>query len=106
MPFWIEAVGFAGSVCTIITYWMKDMRPLRIAAVLSSIFFMAYATLIGSWPLLLMELVLLPINGFRLCEACRAVSAARLRLAPPERLMLSAPTRRNRTHERPRHADL
>jgi hypothetical protein len=72
MSLWIEAVGFAGGVCTVVAYWMKDMLPLRIAVVTSSVFLLAYAALIGSWPVLLMELVVLPINGLRLCEALRA----------------------------------
>jgi hypothetical protein len=47
---------------------MKEMRPLRIAAVLSCVFFIAYAVMIGSYPVLVMELVLLPINAWRLLE--------------------------------------
>lgn len=68
MPLWIEAIGFAGSFFAIVTYWMKEMHPLRIAAVLSCVFFIAYAALIGSYPVLVMELVLLPINAWRLLE--------------------------------------
>lgn len=71
MTFWIEALGFVGSGFAVLTYWMRDMLWLRIAAVLSCIFFIAYAALIGSYPLLTMELVLLPINAYRLVELCR-----------------------------------
>lgn len=68
MTLWIEAIGFAGSFFAVVTYWMKDMRPLRIAAMLSCAFFIVYAAKIGSYPLLCMELVLLPINAWRLLE--------------------------------------
>jgi len=71
MTFWIEALGFVGSGFAVLTYWMRDMLWLRIAAVLSCIFFIAYAALIGSYPLLTMELVLLPINACRLAELLR-----------------------------------
>jgi hypothetical protein len=68
MTFWIEAIGFIGSLFAVLTYWMRDMVWLRVAAMLSCIFFIAYAALIGSYPLLVMELVLLPVNAWRLAE--------------------------------------
>jgi CRP/FNR family cyclic AMP-dependent transcriptional regulator len=68
MTFWIEALGFVGSFFAVLTYWMRDMLRLRVAAVLSCVFFIAYAALIGSYPLLAMELVLLPVNAYRLAE--------------------------------------
>jgi len=68
MTFWIEALGFVGSFFAVLTYWMRDMLRLRGAAVLSCVFFIAYAALIGSYPLLAMELVLLPVNAYRLAE--------------------------------------
>jgi hypothetical protein len=68
---WIETIGFVGSGFAILTYWMRDMLPLRIAAVASCIFFIAYAAMIGSYPLILMELTLLPINAYRLFELFR-----------------------------------
>jgi hypothetical protein len=71
MDFWPEAVGFLGSGFAVLTYWMRDMLPLRIAAVLSCLSFIAYAIAIGSLPLLMMEIVLLPINAYRLLELRR-----------------------------------
>lgn len=71
MSFWIEAVGFIGSGFAVLTYWMRDMVALRIAAVLGCLFFIAYAAMIGSIPLLAMELLLLPINVWRLLELRR-----------------------------------
>jgi hypothetical protein len=71
MTSWIEVIGFAGSFFAVLTYWMRDMVWLRIAAMLSCIFFIAYAALIGSYPLLAMELALLPINAWRLAELRR-----------------------------------
>lgn len=68
MTLGIEAIGFAGSFFAVVTYLMKDMRRLRIAAVLSSMFFITYAVMIGSYPVLIMELILLPISAWRLME--------------------------------------
>lgn len=75
MTFWIEAVGFVASGFAVLTYWMRDMFALRAAAVLSCVFFIAYGTMIDSWPLLVMEIILLPINAFRLLELWRAKPA-------------------------------
>lgn len=72
---WIEAVGFVASGFAVLTYWMRDMFTLRAAAVLSCVFFIAYGAMIDSWPLLVMEFVLLPINAFRLFELWRASPA-------------------------------
>jgi hypothetical protein len=76
---WIEAIGFVGSGFAILTYWMRDMVSLRIAAVLSCVFFIAYSAMIGSYPLILMELILLPINIYRMLELLRP---RRKRVAP------------------------
>jgi CRP/FNR family transcriptional regulator, cyclic AMP receptor protein len=77
MPFWIDTIGYVGSFLAVLTYWMKDMLSLRIAALSACVFFIAYAAMIGSWPLLAMEFVLLPINAFRLLELRRAPPASR-----------------------------
>lgn len=68
---WIEVIGFVASGFAVLTYWMRDMFALRAAAVLSCVFFIAYGAMIDSWPLLAMEIVLLPINAFRLLELWR-----------------------------------
>lgn len=65
---WIEAVGFMGSLFTVLTYSMKEMLWLRIAALLSCTSYMLYGMMIQSWPLILMDMALLPINLWRLIE--------------------------------------
>lgn len=65
---WIEAIGWLASLATVAAYSVNTMMPLRILAILSSVFFAVYAILIQSWPLLGMELVLLPINCYRLWQ--------------------------------------
>ena len=63
---WIEAVGWLASLLTIATYSMNTMIPLRLFAIASSVGFIFYALALQIWPLLAMELVLLPINAYRL----------------------------------------
>ncbi|MFI0849780.1 YgjV family protein [Mesorhizobium sp. IMUNJ 23232] len=81
MDFWTETIGFLGSGFAVLTYWMREMLPLRVAAVLSCLFFIAYAAIIGSLPLLMMETILLPINAYRLLELRR--DKATVQIAQP-----------------------
>ena len=62
---WIEAVGWLASLLTVATYAMNTMMPLRILAIASSVCFAVYASVLQLWPLLAMELMLLPINLYR-----------------------------------------
>lgn len=76
----IEILGWAGSACTLLAYAMKTMLPLRIAAVASSVFFICYTGLLGIWPMLALELLLLPFNLWRMTQILRLrrkVTAAR-----------------------------
>ena len=67
----IEAIGWAGAALTVATYAMNTMVPLRVFAVASNICIGVYAALLGLWPLLVMDLVLLPINLYRLWQIVR-----------------------------------
>lgn len=62
---WVEAIGWLASLLTVATYAMNTMMPLRILAIASSVCFIFYATVLQLWPLLAMELLLLPINLYR-----------------------------------------
>lgn len=66
--FWIETVGYGGSALTIASYSMRTIIPLRIASILSSVLLIGYGLLIQSWPMLVMEFVILPLNLFRLVQ--------------------------------------
>jgi CRP/FNR family cyclic AMP-dependent transcriptional regulator len=65
---WIEMVGYTGTGLTVVAYGMKQIVPLRIAAILSSVAFLSYGLLTQSYPLVLMEVLLMPINIYRLVE--------------------------------------
>jgi hypothetical protein len=78
-----EWVGWAGALITLAAYTMRTMRPLRIAALGSNILFAIYGALLGIWPTLVLNLLLLPVNAWRLVELystgrkMRAASAER-----------------------------
>lgn len=68
---WIEVIGYAGTGFTVAAYSAKRIIPLRITAILSSLSFLLYGLLTATYPLALMEVILLPINIFRLVELLR-----------------------------------
>ncbi len=70
---WVEGVGYLGTAFTIATYAMKTMIPLRIAGIGSSIAFISYGLLTGSFPVVLTEAILLPLNALRLYQMLQLV---------------------------------
>ncbi|WP_116131156.1 Crp/Fnr family transcriptional regulator [Tropicimonas sp. IMCC34043] len=91
----VEMIGWAGSAFTLTAYAMKTMLPLRLAAIASGLFFIAYTSLLGLWPLLALELVLLPFNLWRvgqILQLRRKVTAAR-RADPPDFSLIKAYSR-------------
>jgi hypothetical protein len=66
-----ECAGYIASVLVLLTFLMKDMRPLRITAILSNIAFIVYGALHWLPPVLVLHLLLLPVNVLRLREADR-----------------------------------
>ena len=65
---WIEVIGWIASALTIATYAMNTMLALRILAIGSSVFFLIYGLALQVWPLVGMEMILVPINCYRLWQ--------------------------------------
>ena len=64
----IEAVGWLAVVLKLTTFATNSMIPLRFLAMASSVCFIIYSGVFQVWPLLAIELVLLPVNAYRLYE--------------------------------------
>ena len=79
----IEAIGWIASALTVGAYAMNTMLPLRVLAVLSSVFFLIYGLLLSVWPLVAMDLVLLPINVYRLWQLLSLRKKVEVGLAGP-----------------------
>ena len=62
-------IGFLASALVLATFGMKDMVNLRIVAICSNIAFIAYALVLNLPPILVLHIILLPLNGWRLAEA-------------------------------------
>jgi CRP/FNR family transcriptional regulator, cyclic AMP receptor protein len=79
MP-WTELLGYIAAGFTLLAYSMRTMLPLRLAAIVANVFFIAYGALAGIYPNLVLHLVLLPFNLYRLAEIVsmtRRIRAAR-----------------------------
>jgi len=80
-----DAAGYVASAMVLLTFLAKDMRLLRVLAILSNIAFLTYGLLVWLPPVFCLHLLLLPINTIRLHEILMTPSsqlpAARPRLS-------------------------
>jgi len=68
----IDLLGYAASCAVLATFVMRTMVPLRSIAILSNILFIAFAYYQHIYPVFLLHVVLLPVNGWRLIAAIAA----------------------------------
>jgi CRP/FNR family transcriptional regulator, cyclic AMP receptor protein len=72
-----EAAGYTAAVLVFLTFYMKTMIPLRIVGLFSNCAFIVYGYLGGLYPVLILHLILLPLNGLRLREMLRLTKLVR-----------------------------
>ena len=63
-----EALGYAAAFLVLLTFSMKTMVQLRIVGILSNVFFISYGYLHGTNPIMILHLILLPLNTYRLIQ--------------------------------------
>lgn len=73
----VAALGYAAALATIVAQRMRMMIPLRVAAILANLLFIAFGALAMLWNVLFLHVILLPLNIRRLVEMQRL--AARVR---------------------------
>jgi len=74
---WVDALGYAAVGLTIAQYLMRTMIPLRMLSICAGLMFLTYGLLAPSYPHVVLNAVLLPLNLFRLREMTRLVSQVR-----------------------------
>jgi hypothetical protein len=79
-----DVCGYVASGLVLAAFYMKDMVPLRIAALASNLAFIAYGLALGLTPIWLLHALLVPLNGWRLVEAARVRSKTVRRPASPQ----------------------
>ena len=63
-----SAIGFIASALVLAAFGMKDMVNLRIVAICSNIAFITYGIALNLVPVLILHVILLPLNGWRLAQ--------------------------------------
>jgi CRP/FNR family cyclic AMP-dependent transcriptional regulator len=66
-----DICGYVASGLVLAAFYMRDMIPLRLAALASNVAFIAYGLALGLTPIWLLHALLVPLNGYRLVEAAR-----------------------------------
>ena len=66
-----DALGYLASSLVLATFCMRGMVALRCVAIASNLAFIAYASLVGLEPILLLHVLLLPMNLCRLSQALK-----------------------------------
>lgn len=64
----IELAGWLAAACTLAAYAMRTMVPLRVAALGANVLFIAWSLPQGLIPTLVLHVLLLPFNLYRLWE--------------------------------------
>jgi hypothetical protein len=63
---WIDFLGFSAALSVLASFCMTTIIALRTFALLSNILFMLYGLCAHIYPVLILHLILLPVNLFKL----------------------------------------
>lgn len=94
----VDCTGYIASLLVFLTFYMKDMVPLRVVALFSNVAFLAYGGALQLWPVIFLHGALIPINicrlaaEFRKTQAVQAAETAQAAKAAPP----SSPSRSRR----------
>lgn len=74
---WVEALGWLGAALAIVGSAMKTIIPLRCIGIATNVVSLIYAAMMGLYPSLTVNLILLPINAVRLYQMLRLIQQVR-----------------------------
>ncbi|WP_213737700.1 hypothetical protein [Bradyrhizobium sp. dw_411] len=69
---WVDLAGYIASSLVFLTFYMRDMIPLRLVALCSNVAFLVYACTLHLLPIVILHGALIPVNLCRLMAARRA----------------------------------
>lgn len=72
-----DLLGYAASALVLITFSARSITTLRVVAIASNLMFIAYAITAQLLPVLLLHLLLLPLNAWRLWQSVGVASIRR-----------------------------
>lgn len=68
-PAWPEIVGYLAASLLLLTFFMRQMVPLRAVALLGSVAWLIYGWADHVYPVIALHSILLPLNAVRLAQA-------------------------------------
>ena len=71
---WVQAIGYVGSIIMFMTFFMKTMIPLRLAAISANVVMIVFTSLISNYPILILHVCLLPLNTMRFFQMKRLIT--------------------------------
>ncbi len=74
---WTDFIGYLAAAFMFSTFYMSRMIPLRAAGIAANITFITYASLSHVYPLLILHIILLPLNAYRMVQMIRLVNKVR-----------------------------
>ena len=74
---WTELLGYVAAACTLATYSMRTMIPLRISGIIANCLFIAFGYFGAIYPTLILHLILLPLNSTRLYQMLQLLKKVR-----------------------------
>ena|ERR1700693_1240945 len=74
---WPEIFGYLAATLLLLTFFMRQMVPLRAVAIASSMAWLVYGWADHIYPVVSLHIILLPLNGIRLHQALRSQVSAR-----------------------------
>ncbi|MCB8819806.1 Crp/Fnr family transcriptional regulator [Microvirga rosea] len=75
---WIEAIGWLGAALAITGSAMRTIIPLRCIGIATNLVSLTYASLMHLYPSMTVNLILLPLNGFRLYQMLRLIQKVKV----------------------------
>jgi CRP/FNR family transcriptional regulator, cyclic AMP receptor protein len=72
-----EAIGYLASALVFATFYMSTMKLLRMVAIASNVAFILYGYFAGAMPIVVLHLVLLPLNVWRLYQTTQLTNSLR-----------------------------
>lgn len=70
---WIEALGWLGAALAIAGSAMRTIIPLRCIGIATNVVSLTYASIMGLYPSMTVNLILLPLNAVRLYQMLRLI---------------------------------
>lgn len=87
----VELIGFAASALVFLTFCMQTLLPLRLIATASNLLFIAYAWIAGLAPIMILHMLLLPVNIWRLVQQLQMRNRLKHSLADQTDISLLVP---------------